>query len=45
MVTINDEEMNSWIQTWLQNVGVDQVGLGLKRDLYLPFEYWAGKSN
>lgn len=42
MLTINDQEMNSWVQTWLRNVGVSQIGLGLRRNLYLPSEAWAG---
>ena len=43
LLTVDDEQMNNWIKTWLQNEGINQIGLGLKRDMYLPSEAWGGK--
>ena len=40
LLTINDKQMNNWIQIWLENEGVKQIGLGLRRDMYLPIEAW-----
>ena len=39
---VDDDQMNRWVQTWLQNMGVSEAYLGLHRDSDADQEARAG---
>ena len=42
LLTINDQQMNDWVKSYLINVGISEIGLGTRRDLDLPWEARGG---
>ena len=38
LLTVNDAEMNAWVQEWLAGQGLPEIGLGLRRNLLLQGE-------
>ena len=42
ILVIADDRMNAWVQTWLQNMGVSEAYLGLRRDSDADREARAG---
>ena len=42
ILVVDDDQMNGWVQTWLQNMGVSEAYLGLHRDSDADQEARAG---
>ena len=38
LLTVNDADMNGWVQDWMNGQGLKEIGLGLRRNLLLKAE-------